>query len=122
MKKTTPATLPMTNELVSVLLAKKCADDHALLAAVRENPRKALEVRNDVANVRTVQNTPAVLHVCVPDYEALRACGERELTQVSGGISEPHQLGADDWHRSRSSYYTGASYPMPTAVVPSTGS
>lgn len=121
MKTTTPATLPVTNELVSVLWAKKCADDHTLLAAVRENPRKALKVRDDAADVITVQNTPTVLHVCVPDYEALRACGERELTQVSGGLSEPTQPGFD-WDPSRSSYYSGVEYPLPVAIVPSTGS
>ncbi len=79
--------IPATNEVVSALLAKKYAADKALLAAVKSDPAKALNVRDAALKVRTVQNTAAVVHVCVPDYQAMRALESSDLEQISGGTA-----------------------------------
>ena len=77
--------IPAANEVVAVLLAKKCVDDKALLAAVKSDPVKAFDIRDATLRVRTVQNTRDVLHVCVPDYGAMQELESDELEQVSGG-------------------------------------
>ena len=83
----------LTNEIASALLAKKCAGDKALLSAVKSDPGEALDMRETALQVRTVQNTADVLHVCVPSYEALNKVNDGELNQVSGGVSHPDSLG-----------------------------
>ena len=85
----TKTKLPMTNELVLALLAKKYASNPEMLAAVKEDPRKVLELHNDALQVKTVQNTAHVLHVCVPDYGALKTVEEQKLAQISAGTSMP---------------------------------
>ena len=85
----TKTKLPMTNELVLALLAKKYASNPEMLAAVKKNPRKVLELHNDALQVKTVQNTAHVLHVCVPDYGALKTLEEQKLAQISAGTSMP---------------------------------
>ena len=85
--------IPATNEIFSVLLAKKCAGDEALLAAIKSNPVKALDMRDTTLRVRAVQNTRDVLHVCVPDYEAMRELEGSELEQLSGGVSRDGTTG-----------------------------
>ena len=87
----TKTKLPMINELVLALLAKKYAGSPEMLAAVKENPRKALELRDDSLQVKMVQNTAQVLHVCVPDYAALQTVKEQQLAQISAGTSLPGQ-------------------------------
>ena len=79
--------IPAANEVVSALLAKKCVDDKALLAAIKSDPAKALNMRDTTVRVRAVQNTRDLLHVCVPDYEAIQELDSSELEQVSGGLS-----------------------------------
>ena len=82
--------IPASNEVVSALLAKKCVDDKALLTAIKSDPAKALNMRGSSMQVRAVQNTRDVLHVCVPDYgalreEAIQELKSGELGQISGG-------------------------------------
>jgi len=83
--------LPMTNEIVSVLWAKKCLDDKAWGQQVQSNPAAAIEWANDAQSVATVQNTADTLNICVPDYQAmndgsLSEISEEQMAGVSGGI------------------------------------
>ncbi len=83
--------LPITNEIVSVLQAKKFLDDRTLLAAVRADPAKALAKPVPGLSVRTVQNTRDTMNICIPDYQAIRdgtayaALDDKQMAQVSGG-------------------------------------
>ena len=80
--------IPAANEVVSALLAKKYAADRALLAVVKSDPRKVLDTPETALQVRTVQNTADVLHVCVPDYEAMSELKSDELESISGGTGD----------------------------------
>lgn len=81
--------VPAANEIVSAPLAKKYAADKTLLAAVKSDPAKALNVHDAALRVRTVRNTAGVVHVCVPDYQAMRALESSDLEQISGPTSAP---------------------------------
>ena len=81
--------IPAANEVVSALLAKKYVADKALLTAVKNDPRKVLDMRETALQVRTVQNTAEVLNVCVPDYEAMSALKSDELENIAGGTLTP---------------------------------
>jgi len=84
--------VPMTNEIASVVWAKRCAEDGKLLAAIKADPAaKVLERPSASMQVRTVQNTTDTLHICVPDYQRMNdgsidEISDEQMAGVSGGL------------------------------------
>jgi len=85
--------LPITNEIASVIWAKKCASDRGFLARIQADVGTAFEGSTLPASmqVRAVQNTADTLNICVPDYRGLNDAAVNELSDeqmagVSGGL------------------------------------
>lgn len=90
--------IPPYSEMVSALLAQRCATDKEFMAQMKSRPKEALishlpqheqDKAKDLA-VRTVQNTPDTVHVCVPCYSMLEDLNVAELDdeqmeKVAGG-------------------------------------
>jgi len=80
--------LPVTNEIASVICAKKCVEDKAFLAEMKANPAAQAGVKGKVL---TVDNTANTLNICVPDYKMLKdgtldQITDEHMADVSGGI------------------------------------
>ncbi len=88
--KTKTAKLPLTKEIASAMWAWKCSQNQAWRKRIEANPEEILKDYSvTVEQVRTVQNTPDLLHICVPDYQTMRdydAMNDEEMGQVSGGF------------------------------------
>ncbi|MDD9806183.1 MAG: hypothetical protein OXU50_02165 [Gammaproteobacteria bacterium] len=84
--------LPVTNEIASVIWAKKCLEDRNLLAEIKADPAtKALGEKVSSMQVHAVQNTADTLNICVPDYKAmndgtLSQLSEEQMSGVAGGL------------------------------------
>jgi len=85
--------LPITNEIASVIWAKKCAADRGFLTKIRADVATAFEGSTlpPSMQVRAVQNTADTLDICVPDYRGLNDAAVNELRDeqmagVSGGL------------------------------------
>ncbi|MDD9807480.1 MAG: hypothetical protein OXU34_04310 [Gammaproteobacteria bacterium] len=84
--------VPVTNEIVSVIWAKKCLEDRNLLAETKADPAtKAFGGKASSMQVRAVQNTSDTLNICIPDYAALNdgtldRLADKQMADVSGGI------------------------------------
>ncbi|MDD9868687.1 MAG: hypothetical protein OXU50_02155 [Gammaproteobacteria bacterium] len=84
--------LPVTNEIASVIWAKKCAADKDFLAEIKADPAaKVLERPSASMQVRTVQNTTDTLHICVPDYQKMNdgsidEISDEQMAGVAGGF------------------------------------
>jgi len=84
--------VPVTNEIASVIWAKKCVEDKGFLAEIKADPAaKALAGEETSMQVSAVQNTPDTLNICVPDYEMLNdgtldQLADEAMADVSGGL------------------------------------
>jgi len=92
-------TIAALNELVSVHLAARCANNGEFMAAMRDDAKAALlsclpegSVIGDDIAVRAEQNTADVMHICVPDYSVLdqfeKHLTDEQLAKISGGAFE----------------------------------
>jgi len=83
--------VPVTNEIASVIWAKKCAEDKGFLAEIKADPAaKAFAGKAPSMQVCTVQNTSDTLNLCVPDYKMLNdgtlELADEAMADVSGGF------------------------------------
>ncbi|MDD9868693.1 MAG: hypothetical protein OXU50_02185 [Gammaproteobacteria bacterium] len=84
--------LPITNEIASVIWAKKCAVDRGFLAQIKADAATAFEGGALPASmeVRAVQNTADTLNICVPGYrgleDAVNQLSDEQMAGVSGGL------------------------------------
>ena len=84
--------VPVTNEIVSVIWAKKCLEDRNLLAETKADPAaKALGGKTASMQVHAVQNTADTLNICIPDYKAMNdgtfdRLADEQMADVSGGL------------------------------------
>ncbi len=88
--------LPLIKEIASAMWAWKCSQNQAWRKRIEANPEEILKDYSvTVEQVRTVQNTPDLLHICVPDYQTMRdydAMNDEEMGQVSGGVGLRHSI------------------------------
>ena len=84
--------LPMATEIASAMVAKRCLEDRKFLAEIKADPVNVLGKMPSGQQVRTVQNTSDMLHVCVPDYPAAdngavhNQLSDEQMKDVSGGF------------------------------------
>jgi len=84
--------LPATNEIVSVIWAKKCLEDGNFLTEMKADPAtKAFAGKTPSMQVHAVQNTADTLNICVPDYGVLNdgtvdRISDEQMAGISGGI------------------------------------
>ncbi len=68
--------LPVTNEIVSTIVAGQCRSNRDFLSLIRNDPREAFRQLldhqfDDDAKIRVVQNTRDEFNICVPAYEGM---------------------------------------------------
>ncbi len=86
MMETRVTQLPMTGEIASAMVAKRCLEDQNFLAKIKADPVNAFGKMPAGQQIRTVQNTSDMLHVCVPDYAAHNQLSDEQMKNVSGGF------------------------------------
>ncbi len=92
MMETKVTQLPMANEIASVMVAKRCLEDRNFLAKIKADPVNVFDQMPARQQVRTVQNTPDLLHVGIPGYgflankTTLDRVSDEQMADVSGGI------------------------------------
>lgn len=83
--------VPVTNEIISVIWAKKCVEDRNLLAETKADPAAGALGGKASMQVRAVQNTADTLNICIPDYRAMNdgtldRLADEQMANVAGGI------------------------------------
>ena len=86
MMETRVTQLPMTGEIASAMVAKRCLEDQNFLAKIKADPVNAFGKMPAGQQIRTVQNTSDMLHVCVPDYAAHNQLSDEQMKDVAGGF------------------------------------
>ncbi len=92
MMETKVTQLPMANEIASAMVAKRCLEDQNFLAKIKADPVNVFDAMPAGQQVRTVQNTPDLLHVGIPDYgflsdkTILDKVSDEQMADVSGGL------------------------------------